>query len=185
MNGKLKWYIMGAYLLMILLLMLSNCRGCNNTHREQAAAEEEVADSVAVVVVDDDSLVERASHIGQEGQIKVTAMWDFLGDVDLHVIEPSGEEIWFRNMKDIRTESELDVDNITGGTGSGENIYIKHPLSGRYKVDVVMYRINDAAPRGGEVTVVIQIGETSQSYRVNLTHSDQRETIKIFNYSPQ
>lgn len=177
MNFNLKWYVLGAYILLIVLLMLANCHGC-----DRGVDEEEAPYADTVAVVDDETREQQASQTGQTGRIKVTALWDFPGDVDLHLLEPNGEEIWYRNMRDSRTGAELDVDNTQGGRGSAENIFITTPKDGRYVVSLVMYRLSDDAPHGGEVTVVIKVDDIVQQYRVVLRSTGQTETVKIFNY---
>lgn len=175
-QGKLRGAIVGAYVLLILLLMLSNCHGCD---RERDSEEPALP---AEEAIDDRSAEERAEEIGNDGEIKVTALWDFHGDVDLHVTEPDGTELWFRNMKHRSTGGELDVDDINGGLGSAENIYWSNPAHGEYKVELVMYNIKPDAPHGGRVTVVIKNHGQQQTIPVNLTRQSQRVVVKRFTY---
>lgn len=169
MKGRLKTALAGAYVLLIALLMLSNCRGCDNTAPQTPP--------------DDRSAEEVAEQIGNDGDIKITLLWDFPGDVDLHVTQPNGVELWYQNMRDRSTGGELDVDNRRGGRGSAENIYWRNPPEGRYTVDVVMYSLNDAAPQGGPVKVVIKENGRVQTYDVRLSYGGQRVNVKSFTYS--
>ena len=168
-NGSLRGILVGVYVLLIALLMLRNCRGCD---RQEAMQE----------VVEDPAAEERAEQVGNDGEIKVTALWDFPGDVDLHVTEPDGTELWFRNMKHRRTGGELDVDNIPGGRGSAENIYWTSPLHGQYKVEVVMYNISSEAPNGGVVKVVVKVNGQTETIPVRLSRQNQRVLVKRFTY---
>ena len=68
------------------------------------------------------------------GDLKITLLWDFEGDIDLHVIEPNGNEIFWDNKVDRSTGGTLDVDNRRGGHASAENIYWEQPPKGQYKV---------------------------------------------------
>ncbi|MGL6315645.1 YfaP family protein [Vibrio sp. WXL103] len=46
------------------------------------------------------------------GKFSVTLTWDSASDIDLHIIEPTGEHVHFANKKG--TSGELDIDNRTG-----------------------------------------------------------------------
>lgn len=175
MKGKLTGYLVGAYILLIALLMLSNCHGCSNDATDNAPPRE---------TVDDRTAEEAAQEIGQDGDIKVTMLWDFPGDVDLHVTQPNGRELWYSNMRDRSTGGELDVDDREGGRGSAENIYWRNPPAGTYKVDVVMYSISDSAPNGGPVKVVIKVNGQTSTYSVNLSREGQRVNVKNVHYTP-
>lgn len=175
-RNAMRGVLAGVYALLIALLMLSNCHGCDNEQPTEIAQETDT-------VTGDDG--ERARVIGHDGQIKVTALWDFPGDVDLHLTEPDGTEIWFRNMKHRATGAELDVDDIPGGPGSAENIYLTHPLEGQYVVELVMYNLNDDAPHGGMVRVVIEIDGVQERLPIRLSRQSQRVVVKRFNYPPR
>ncbi len=178
-NTRLKITIGGVYLLLIILLLLN---GCSRRSAHQPDPEPAPADTV--VVEDTVDPEERAQEIGNDGEIKITLLWDFPGDVDLHVTQPNGNELSYRNMRDRRTGGELDVDDLEGGRGSAENIYWRNPPEGRYKVDVVMYRMSSSAPRGGNVKVVVKVKGESRTYSVNLSRDSQRENVDTFYYQP-
>src|SRR5205814_1440782 len=61
------------------------------------------------------------------GDPQFTLIWDSDADLDLHVIEPGGKEIYWEEPKGIQG-GELDVDN-TKGFGP-ENIYWLRPVEG-------------------------------------------------------
>jgi len=77
------------------------------------------------------------------GNVQVTLTWDDPVDLDLHVFEPSGEEIYFGN-KTSATGGQLDVDTICESTTQGrpENIFwtTQEPL-GTYVVKVHLYSL--------------------------------------------
>lgn len=172
MKGRLNAALVGAYVLLIALLMLGNCHGWDNSATGAQPASDRTAE-------------EAAEQIGNDGDIKITLLWDFPGDVDLHVTQPNGVELWYQNMRDNSTGGELDVDNRRGGRGSAENIYWRNPPAGRYNVDVVMYSINSAAPQGGPVKVVIKVNDRVQTYDVRLSYERQRVNVKSFSYPAQ
>lgn len=85
----------------------------------------------------------RVAAGGKSGQVHVSLVWANRNDLDLHVIAPSGERIYFSN-KTSKCGGKLDVDmNVSGETTTPvENVFWpngKAPL-GRYKVYVRNYR---------------------------------------------
>ncbi len=96
------------------------------------------------------------------GEVQVSVSWDTLSDVDLHVVEPNGEEIFFANAVSA-TGGELDLDsnaacnidglnneNITWGMGST-------PGAGEYIVRVD-YWSNCGLTATTNYTVTVQVG---------------------------
>ena len=161
MNNYLKAYLAGAFILLIALLLLSTCRH----NRGEAPV--------------------RPEDVGGDGDIKITLLWDFPGDLDLHVMEPNGEEIWYRNLRDdSRGGGHLDVDEISGGSGSAENAYWRNPRNGQYKVNVVFYRVDDEAPNGGPAKVVVKVDGVSRQYNLQMRTLGQDSHVVTFNYPP-
>jgi hypothetical protein len=81
------------------------------------------------------------------GAVQATLTWDNGADLDLHVIEPDGNEIYYGNRGPSDTQGQLDNDDNAAcdspdGVGGPENIY--WPTSsgaptGTYQVSVVQY----------------------------------------------
>ncbi|MDR1259042.1 MAG: hypothetical protein LBK65_07190 [Tannerellaceae bacterium] len=92
------------------------------------------------------------------GEIKVTLTWDFVADVDLHVIEPSGHRIYFGDKYSL-TGGFLDFDNTVAY--GPENIYWEDAPEGTYEVYLDHY----AGNTGGNYTVFVQIGGESRIFR--------------------
>jgi hypothetical protein len=83
------------------------------------------------------------------GDIQISLSWNNYNDLDLHCIDPTGEEIWFSHPRSNRTGGELDVDKNAHPpftTAPVENIYwpIGAARPGLYKIFVVFY-----SPRNG------------------------------------
>jgi uncharacterized protein YfaP (DUF2135 family) len=76
--------------------------------------------------------------------VQITLSWDAFVDLDLHVIEPSGEEIAY-NHKASATGGQLDRDRLCSNTQAGgpENVYwgASGAPSGTYQIDVVCYSL--------------------------------------------
>jgi hypothetical protein len=95
------------------------------------------------------------------GDIKITLDWNTTADIDLWVIEPNGEKIYYRN-RTTSNQGELDLDD-TDGYGP-ENVFWptdKAPL-GNYKVQIHYY-----GPSSG----------VSTSYRVVVNNFGRSKTF--------
>ena len=94
------------------------------------------------------------------GDVQATLTWTSGDDLDLHVIDPSGEEIYYNNPTSA-SGGQLDVDRIPGCAGDGsenvENIFwpTGESPSGFYKVWVHEY--SDCDPVEGEWTLTLRI----------------------------
>ena len=109
--------------------------------------------------------VERLQKAGaKSGDVQISLIWDNFNDLDLHVITPRGENIFFGHRRS-RCRGELDVD-MNAGAGKTrepvENVYWgkgKAP-TGKYKVAVHHYRNHgDPDPTHYELRVVVD-GQT-------------------------
>lgn len=157
MHNQLKGVLAGAYVLLIVLLLLTTCRH---------------------------NLGDNPEAVGGDGDIKVTLFWDFPGDVDLHVDQPNGNELSFMNMDDSADGGGvLDVDDRVGGPGSAENAYWRRPRPGNYRIRVVYYRVDDEAPHGGPVRVIVKVNGEQTQYDLNLTTEHEDQTVTTVNYS--
>lgn len=155
MKNTLKAILVGIFILLIMLLLLSQCNSCRNNEHEDFGT----------------------------GPIQVTIDWDFMGDVDLHVIQPDGEEIYFGNERTRgRHGGHLDHDELNGGSGSAENVYWSDPAAGRYLVRVVFYRVSEEAPDGGNVLVTVKVNGQVTRYNVNLSTEGQSEDVAVIDY---
>jgi hypothetical protein len=110
--------------------------------------------------------VERLRRAGAKGgDVQVSLAWDNFNDLDLHVITPRGENIFFGRRRS-RDRGELDVDMNAGVATTREpveNIYWakgKAPL-GKFKVLVHHYHNHgDPDPTEFEVRIVVD-GQTT------------------------
>jgi len=93
-----------------------------------------------------DSIKEKVKKAGGkiDGKLRISLAWDNYTDLDLHVIEPDGNEIYYGNKRSYKTKGHLDVDqNVFPTTEQPvENIIYSHDsnlLEGTYVVTVHNY----------------------------------------------
>jgi uncharacterized protein DUF2510 len=77
------------------------------------------------------------------GDVQVTLLWSGDSDMDLHVIDPAGEEIWFSSTSS-SSGGELDYDVIPDcgfGGANAENVFwpVDGAPAGPYRASVVFY----------------------------------------------
>lgn len=165
----LRIFLGAVYVVLILLLLLlaKNCR-----HGHEPEEEPDDVDTTAVEPEPaDTSDIERAEDVGAHGKLKITLLWDFPGDIDLHVQEPNGFEIYFEQLHDQATGGMLDHDDQVGGRGAAENATWATPPSGDYRIGLVYYKPYpvDAAPTPGTCRVIVFNGDDEpETYEVQM-----------------
>ncbi len=94
-------------------------------------------------------------HTGGEGGVQVTLNWSANADIDLHVIDPAGDEVYFSNHP-VSSGGDLDRDNQCSDfvLGKPENIFWENPPEGTYQVNVVYYADCEAA---GSVSYSVRV----------------------------
>jgi hypothetical protein len=104
------------------------------------------------------------------GDVQVSVSWDVDSDVDLYVIDPAGEEIYFAN-KVADSGGELDLDSNADCFIDGvrnENITWEQAPPGTYTVRVDLYKSCDVTPSNYVVTVQLA-GQPTRTYTGTLT----------------
>lgn len=176
------------YPILIILLLLSNCNrhkageGQENTEEDSRTVKEEQVDT-DTAQVDTAQAVREARNTGQTGDLKVTLLWDFYGDIDLHVMQPTGFEIYYSHPQDAATGGALDVDNREGGEGSAENIFWPNPPKGKYQVYLHFFQNRSQnVPSSGVCTVVVFLkGRDPQTYRVEMNQKGDLKKVVTIN----
>lgn len=87
-------------------------------------------------------------HDAQTGDVQASLIWNNYNDLDLHIIDPNDERIYFAHKR-ARSGGELDVDMNARGRESNEpveNIYFPQggAPAGRYRVYVHYYAKHDS-----------------------------------------
>lgn len=120
------------------------------------------------------------------GDIQISLFWKNFNDLDLHCIDPGGEEIWFSNKRSSRTGGELDVDQNAQppyNASPVENIFwpVGGAPPGQYKISVVHY-----APHGGKdptaFTVRTVVRGRTNFYSSVISYSGLREPKPVVTF---
>lgn len=135
-----------------------------------------------------DSIKEQVKAAGGkvEGELRVSLSWFNYDDLDLHVIEPNGHRIYFRDKMNPVTGGHLDVD-MNAGSGTTrkavENIIWldkKRMLEGTYKVEVNNFNKRENVDTG----FVVEVEQNGEVYTFEHAKAVRdKETIKIAEFT--
>lgn len=115
---------------------------------------------VTLIDVETGETFDRLLGSGRTGDVQVTLRWTGSADLDLHVTDPLGEEIYFAD-RDGENGGELDVDVIPGcgeePAAHAENVFFAagEAPSGTYEVVVDSYTGCDGQGQDFELQVVV------------------------------
>jgi len=120
---------------------------------------------------------------GQSGEVQVSLIWNNINDLDLYVICPSGEEIYYQHSKS-RCGGELDVDMNAGAhrsTEPVENVYWPEGQapSGEYRVMVNHYRRHGARDPT-EFQIAVRYGGSTKKFSSRISYGQPRKLIHTF-----
>ena len=169
----LKTVLFSTYALLAILLLINY-----NTNKTEASTRS--SDTLTEEPVDTADVVRTAEKVGNNGALKVTLLWNFEGDIDLHVKQPNNKEIYYDHKNDASTGGALDVDNQNGGNGSAENIYWARPPKGEYTIQLVYYQQSKSTGVVGSgicKVVVFQEGKAPQTYTTEMSEVKGTKTI--------
>lgn len=192
---SLKTILGFIYPILIILLLLNNCNGCSREETSSPSPLPSIPpmDSIQTPPVPESDDVEidttatevvrQAESIGSTGALKVTLLWNFHADIDLHVKQPNGKVIYYKDKKDTSTGGYLDVDNREGGNGAAENIFWNEPPTGQYMVALNYYgKSQSGKAESGTCTIVVfQEGREPAAYNVNMSTLKEFRNIVLIN----
>lgn len=117
-----------------------------------------------------------------EGVLRFSAKWDTQLDIDLHVIDPDAEEIYYGHLTSL-SGGELDHDDQSGGPGTIENAaWALTAPTGSYTYWVENYDGGEA----GTITLSVYengVLQDSQSISVGINAGDE-STHYTYDYAP-
>jgi hypothetical protein len=117
------------------------------------------------------------------GDVQLSLLWNNYNDLDIHCIDPSGEEIYYSHKRS-QSGGELDVDMNASGRQSKEpveNIYwpAGGAPKGKYQVFVNHYANHgDADPTAFTVGVLVE--GNSQEFSGSISHGQPKRPIYEF-----
>lgn len=124
--------------------------------------------------------------------IRATLIWDTFDDLDLHVVTPTGEHIFYGAPKS-RCGGELDVDRNRGGPETRTPVEnIRWPKGtakpGKYRVFVQNYAHHEREPANVSFRVELDIDGKVETYRGvmkrGVTKGPSDQTAFEFDYTP-
>jgi hypothetical protein len=122
--------------------LIAACGGC-----DEPSCAPLIESGVCECATDDDCQGGKVCDGGvcvTDGALRISARWDTSLDIDLHVLDPGGEELSFRNTR-LSSGGVLDNDDRQGGPGTVENaVWEDTPPNGTYTYWVVNFRGGDA-----------------------------------------
>lgn len=137
-----------------------------------------------------DDFSERLRQAGaRSGDVQVSLEWKNINDLDLHVIDPNGEEIFY-NHRTSASGGRLDVDmNVQPASSRPvENVYWpdRGAPPGTYRVEVVHYRNHGAPdPTAFTVRVVVKGNQTYYRGSINYVLSTRRSRVAVCTFVVQ
>ncbi len=109
------------------------------------------------------------------GSIQITAAWNSSSDIDLHVIDPMGEEVYYGH-RNSRSGGVLDRDANAACSVSPptvENVYWgESPPQGNYRIRLVAYDMCGSPQTPVTVSVAVG-GQIVGAYSFNFTYNRQ------------
>jgi outer membrane protein OmpA-like peptidoglycan-associated protein len=143
-----------------------------------------------IIINENDEMSQRLKREGAKtGSIQISLIWNNYNDIDLHCIDPNGEEIYFGHRRS-RTGGELDVDMNAGGPNSNEpveNIYWDHENAkkGEYKVYIKHFRNHNCYDCLDPTSYFVRIKYNNiiKEFRGDIHYGQPKREIFRFNFS--
>ena len=125
----------------------------------------------------------REEHGGKLGNLTISLIWDTDDDLDLHVVEPSGEKIHF-SKKNSSSGGRLDVDANESAIMEHpvENVFWENPPIGAYRVIVNCFKRRSSEgtkPIPFEILVSDEVTNNHKAYKGNITTTNLLEELPL------
>jgi hypothetical protein len=180
------WWLLCAVLLALLLCCLLWSRCWCNCDRPVVEHVRHAPEELVDEPIENDELEDRRdSHGGGVGDITITLSWNSMDDLDLMLIEPSGDTIYFKNKRS-RSGGHLDIDMNADEHLSRqpiENIYYAEaPRKGRYNVLVHYFKHQAGGSRKVPYEVYVKVGAQEQTFSGEHTREKRTNNVYSFDY---
>jgi membrane-bound inhibitor of C-type lysozyme len=145
-----------------------------------AAVKEAVKKNPQGEFVFDEALATaKGEYLAGTGDIKITLTWNNKVDLDLHVIDPNGEEISFENEQSA-SGGKLDMDN-TDGYGP-ENIFWENgkAIKGTYRVYVHFYDHGESSSNSSSYIVKVKYLGLTQTFNGTVNYD---QTVPVCSFA--
>ena len=137
-----------------------------------------------------DSIKEKVKKAGGrvDADLRGSLSWFNYDDLDLHMTEPGGEEIYFIHKTSMRTNGQLDVDMNAGGghtRSAVENIFYPEKgrmMEGMYRLFVNQYRQRESVDVGFEAELEFDGVIHSFAWKKAL-HTGENVDVVTFHWS--
>ncbi len=190
------WSFLIALLIWFIMLVLSISDSCNediqiNQLLRKIDRELESCCNCSIVETEIDTIQTdntldslRESLDACNGEITVTLAWKTSDDLDLHLVEPDGTVVYYRNPQS-QNGADLDIDMNAGGRKSQnplENIcYRRTPPNGKYKIMVKFFARKSRDPEI-PYTIYVRNGSSEKYFTGVHTSVGDMHLIYEFNF---
>jgi hypothetical protein len=188
-------FLLGFFILLALCIWLCYLPYCEK--KEQCCLAQEYIKKVqtaefalekccacsSTVLLESEDIDElRRDYGGSIGEVTITLAWQTTDDLDLHIVEPSGEIIYFEN-KISSSGGQLDIDKNADDNliqNPIENVfYALEPPRGKYRVYVHYYGSNSGTA-GIPYKVYINVG--GEQKQLNGTHHSVGDMHAVYEF---
>ena len=117
------------------------------------------------------------------GDVQILLSWDNYNDLDLACTDPSGNTVWYENVK-VSSGGMLEIDKNREPNDSRtpiENIFWpqgKAPM-GKYKVFVSLYEQHDQSINENPYKVVLKYGDKKEEFSGTIKREEKKKMIHI------
>lgn len=136
--------------------------------------------------------VESNGGLYEHTAIRATLIWDNCNDVDLHVQEPGGFEIYYSTKRSPASHGFLDIDRNVGSSCDArpvENVRweigASSPIPGHYKVLVNLFSHDSRSPRNTPFQLEVSHGPDVKHFQGAVSEVGQKQLVHSFEYGPQ
>ena len=188
-------FLLGFFMLVALWVWLCYLPYCQNkiqccsaeeyTKKGLAASQalKECCNCNPGLSINDNEIDElRRDYGGSTGEVTITLAWQTIDDLDLHIVEPGGEEIYFKN-KTSSSGGTLDVDKNADEdliSNPIENVfYVSKPPTGKYGVYVYYYGAKSGA---FAIPYIVYINIGGQQKQISGTHYTSGDVHALYEF---